>query len=117
MVQEIDSRNFKEKAQMKWNELVCKAQKTKEWMVQHPTETVAIITLGVGVIAEGRRTFDRVKGIYDARMSRLTCYCNDVQGYVRLKHELNYKENRMLRDLMNQGYTKFEALDRMNLLR
>ena len=53
MMQETDNRNFKEKAQMKWNELVYKAQRTKDWMVQHPTETVAIITLGVGVIAEG----------------------------------------------------------------
>ena len=32
-------------------------------------------------------------------------YCNDVQGRVQLKHELNYKENKELRDRMNMIQT------------
>lgn len=114
---DIDKRSFKEKVEWKLYNLKCKAINAYDWAKEHPTEALGIATVGIGAIAEIRRTGDRMAKIADDRRSRLTVYCNDVQGRVRLKHELNYRENLELRDRMSNGQTKFEALSEMNLLK
>lgn len=114
---DIDERLFKEKVEWKIYNAKCKAKNACHWIKEHPTQTMVIVTTAIGAIAEVRRTGDRIAKIADDRRSRLTVYCNDVQGRVRLKHELNYRENLELRDRMSNGQTKFEALSEMNLLK
>lgn len=113
----IDNRSFKEKALDKWGRFKQKATEVGTWVKDHPMETVGIVTLALGSVAEGRRIYDRAHEAHEDRINRTSVWCNDVQGRVRLKHELNYKENRELRDRMDAGQTKFEALDEMNLLK
>lgn len=118
---DIDERSFKEKVKWKIYKVKCRAKLelriVYHWVKEHPTQTMIIVTTAVGAISEVRRTGDRIAKIADDRRSRLTVYCNDIQGRVRLKHELNYSENLELRDRMNNGQTKFEALSEMNLLK
>ncbi len=114
---DIDERSFKEKVEWKIYNAKCKVKRTYHWIKEHPTETMAIATVTIGAVAEIRKTGDRFAKIADDRRSRLTVYCNDIQGRVRLKHELNYSENLELRDRMSNGQTKFEALSEMNLLK
>jgi len=114
---DIDERLFKEKVEWKIYNAKCKVKNACHWIKEHPTQTMVIVTTTIGAIAEVRRTGDRIAKIADDRRSRLTVYCNDVQGRVRLKHELNYRENLELRDRMSNGQTKFEALSEMNLLK
>ena len=109
-----DEWSFKEKVEWKIYNAKCRAKNVCHWIKEHPTQTMIIVTTAVGAISEVRRTGDRIA---DDRRSRLTVYCNDIQGRVRLKHELNYSENLELRDRMNNGQTKFEALSEMNLLK
>ncbi len=109
--------SFKQKLEWGLHDAKEKANQVLNWVGNHPAETVAIIGCTVGAVAEARRIGDRITSAADDRRSRLTVYCNDVQGRVRLKHELNYKENLELRDRMNNGQTRFEALGEMNLLK
>lgn len=114
---DINERSFKEKVEWKIYNAKCRAKNAYHWVKEHPTQTMIIVTTAVGAISEVRRTGDRIAKIADDRRSRLTVYCNDIQGRVRLKHELNYSENLELRDRMSNGQTKFEALSEMNLLK
>lgn len=114
---DIDERSFKEKVEWKIYNAKCRAKNVCHWVKEHPTQAMIIVTTAVGAISEVRRTGDRIAKIADDRKSRLTVYCNDIQGRVRLKHELNYSENLELRDRMSNGQTKFEALSEMNLLK
>lgn len=113
----VDNRTFKQKVGDSLFYAKQRAMEVGQWVAEHPMETVAIVTCGVAAVSEARRLYDRVDDKREARKERLSVYCNDVQGRVRLKHELNYKENKELRDRMNNGQTKFEALDEMNLLK
>lgn len=113
----VDTRTFKQKVRDGLLDAKWKAIEVGQWIAKHPMETIAIVTCGVSAVSEARRLYDRVDDKREARQERLSVYCNDVQGRVRLKHELNYKENKELRDRMNNGQTKFEALDEMNLLK
>ena len=113
----VDTRTFKQKVEDGLFDAKQKAIQIGQWIAEHPMETVAIVTCGVATVSEARRLYDRVDEKHQARKERLSVYCNDVQGRVQLKHELNYKENKELRDRMNNGETKFEALDEMGLLK
>lgn len=91
--------------------------KTVTWVVRNPTTTVALIGAGVTVVKTATGVVTKVGRVIEDQKNRTTVYCNDIQSDVRLRHELTYDEARKLRDFMNQGYTKFEALDEMNLLK
>ncbi len=91
--------------------------KTVTWVVNNPGTTVALIGTGVTVVKTVTGVVTKVGRVIEDQKNRTTVYCNDIQSDVRLKHELTYDEARKLRDFMNQGYTKFEALDEMNLLK
>lgn len=87
------------------------------WIKQNPMLAVTIFSLVLGFITESRRIGDRITDAAEKSRSRRTVYCNDIQSYVTLRHELNYRENKELRDRMTSGETKFQALDAMGLLR
>lgn len=124
----VDERSMKEK----WNSFkfnaACKIKqtcdtittgtvKTVTWIVENPKEAAMIAGAGVAVVKTATGVVTKVNRAVDDHKNKTTVYCNDIQQDVRVKHELNYEEARELRDLMNEGYTKFEALDKMNLLR
>lgn len=113
----VDMRTFKQKVEDGLFDAKQKAIQIGQWVAEHPMETIAIVTCGIATVSEVRKIYDRVDEKLEARKERLSVYCNDVQGRVQLKHELNYKENKELRDRMNNGETKFEALDEMGLLK
>lgn len=124
----IDMRSNKEKwEEFRWNvsnkaRYTCdnikrNAVKAGTWCVEHPTEAVAFIGAGVAVAKTVSGIGTKVGHAINDHNSKLSVYCNDIQGNVRIKHVLNYDEARELRDLMNGGYTKFEALDMMGLLK
>ena len=113
----VDNRTFKQKVKDGLLDAKRKAVEVGQWVAKHPMETIGIVTCGVATVSEARRVYDRVDEKREARKERLSVYCNDVQGRVQLKHELNYKESKELRDRMNNGQTKFEALDEMRLLK
>ena len=113
----VDNRTFKQKVKDGLLDAKRKAVEVGQWVAKHPMETIGIVTCVVATVSEARRVYDRVDEKREARKERLSVYCNDVQGRVQLKHELNYKENKELRDRMNNGQTKFEALDEMRLLK
>ena len=85
--------------------------------MEHPVEATMLIGTGVSVVKTVSGVTTKVVNAINDHNSKLTVYCNDIQGNVRIKHVLNYDEARELRDLMNGGYTKFEALDMMGLLK
>lgn len=87
------------------------------WVKQNPMMAVTIFSLILGFMTETRRMGDRISDAAARSKQRRTVYCNDIQSYVTLKHELNYRENKELRDRMSSGETKFQALDSMGLLR
>lgn len=88
-----------------------------DWVKQNPMLAVTIFSLILGFMTETRRMGDRISDAAVKSKQRRTVYCNDIQSYVTLKHELNYRENKELRDRMSSGETKFQALDSMGLLR
>lgn len=112
-----DDRSFKERTKEKLAKAKQSVADGLTWMATHPIETVTAISIGVGVVAEGRRVATGIARVHEKHVNDMTIYCNDVQTKVRLKHKLNYKECLELRDRMNNGQTKFEALDDMQLLK
>ncbi len=120
----IDMRNNKQKwEEFKWN-VENKARHTRDnavkagkWCIEHPAETVALVGAGVAVVKTASGVCTKIGHVIDGHNNKLNVYCNDIQGNVRIKHVLKYEEARQLRDLMNDGYTKFEALDMMGLLK
>lgn len=113
----IDYRPFKERVKDGVETFKMKASEVTRWVKDHPMESIAIGSSIVGTIAEGRRIGDRIERKREAKDLRTRVYCPDISGYVRLKHELSYKENLELRDRMRSGQTKFEALSSMGLLK
>lgn len=113
----IDTRSFKQKVEQAWWRFIAKVKSAFTWIIHHPAESAMIAGCVIGGVSETRRVYDRVHEAHEDHLARTSVYCNDVQGRVRIKHELNYKENRELRDRMNEGQTKFEALDEMGLLK
>lgn len=93
------------------------AVKAGTWVINHPTETVALIGAGALAVRTASGVATKIGKAIDAHDSKLSVYCNDIQGNVKIKHVLNYNEARELRDRMNLGQTKFEALDAMGLLK
>lgn len=113
----IDKRTVKEKIDQGWAKFTTGVTNKVAWIKEHPKEAVMIGTFVLAGVSEGRRVYDRAHQAHEDHINRTSVYCNDIQGKVRLKHELNYRENRELRDRMSEGQTKFEALDDMGLLR
>lgn len=93
------------------------AQTAWTFIKEHPVEIAVGVATATAAIRQGRLVYDRVREAAIERENRLTIWCPDVSGKVRLKHELNYKELRELRDRMDLGQTKFEALDEMGLIK
>lgn len=91
--------------------------KTVTWIVNNPKDAVALAGAGVAVVTTATGVITKVGRAVEDLNNKTTVYCNDIQSDVRIKHALKYEEARELRDLMNEGYTKFEALDKMNLLK
>jgi len=87
------------------------------WVKRNPMFAITFFSLILGFITETRRMGDRISDAASRSKQRRTIYCNDIQSYVTLKHELSYRENKELRDRMSSGETKFQALDEMGLLR
>ena len=84
---------------------------------RNPMMAVTIFSLILGFMTETRRMADRISDAASRSKQRRTIYCNDIQSYVTLRHELSYRESKELRDRMSSGETKFQALDEMGLLR
>lgn len=83
----------------------------------NPMETAALATAGAGALASIYKIGRGVASAIDNVNSQKQVYCNDIQATVKLRHSLTYSEARELRDRMNAGQTKFEALDQMGLLK
>lgn len=113
----IDCRSTKEKLRDFGYDVRNTVKKGVHWVAEHPMETVSIVAGVVTATAEVRRCGDRITAAHEDRINKTRMYCNDVQSYVQLKHEPKAKELMMLRSLMNEGYTKFEALTMMDLLK
>lgn len=112
----IDNRTFKEKFAEARAKAKIKIEDTICWIKNNPTSTVGILA---GTAAILKTTYKIIKTGVDAREAKerkKEVYCNDIQQTVKLRKELNYFEARELRDRMNSGQSKFEALDEMGLL-
>lgn len=113
----LDTRSFKEKVRDAKNKVKWKAEDTIKWVKEHPTAAATIVS---GVAVTAKTTLKIVKTVVnacEAKERKKEVYCNDIQSTIRLKHELSYQEARELRDRMDAGQTKFEALDYMNLIK
>lgn len=113
----VDERTIKQKFTDFKNKLKWKAQDTLNWIKDNPQSAATIATASVVVVKTTYKIVKAIIAVADDRDRRREVYCNDIQSTVRLKRELNYHEQRELRDRMNSGQSKFEALDDMNLLR
>lgn len=105
------------KAEQAYDNVKENTVKTVTWIINNPMEAAALAGAGVAVVKTATGVVTKVSRIVEGHENKTTVYCNDIQSDVRIKHELRYEEARELRDLMNEGYTKFEALDKMNLLK
>lgn len=113
----VDNRTFKEKAIDAKNKVKWKIKDGMQWIKENP-ETTAATATAIAVTARTLYKITRtVTNSVETRARRKEVYCNDIQSTVKLRHELNYNECRELRDRMNAGQSKFEALDCMNLLK
>lgn len=117
IIEENRERTLKEKLQDFKEKESKKVTVFFNWVRQNPMFAVTIFSLILGFMTETRRMGDRISDAATRSKQRRTVYCNDIQSYVTLKHELNYRENKELRDRMSNGETKFQALDSMGLLR
>lgn len=113
----IDTRTFKEKAHERFLRARLKMYSTAEWVKEHPVETVQILGKIATISALAVNAGSRIYAANEERKQRTSVYCNDIQSTMRLKHQLTYSEARELRNRMNCGETKFEALDEMGLLK
>lgn len=113
----IDERTFKEKFKDWKGRVKIKFEDTVKWCKENPIPTAAIATATAATVKTGYKIVKAVINATEEKRSRNSVYCNDIQANVRLKHELNYNEARELRDRMDEGQTKFEALDQMGLLK
>lgn len=117
IIEEDRERTLKEKLQDFKEKETKKLNVFFTWTKENPMLAVTIFSLILGFMTEMRRIGDRVSDAAARSKQRRTVYCNDIQSYVTLRHELSYRENKELRDRMSQGETKFQALDTMGLLR
>lgn len=113
----VDVRTFKQKVIDSKNKLKWKVEDTIKWVKQNPSSAAAIATGTAITVKTTLKIVKTVLNAIDAKERRKEVYCNDIQSTVKLRHELNYNEQRELRDRMNAGQSKFEALDYMNLLK
>lgn len=117
MMYTIDTRSFKEKVDYKLWEAKRKAEAAGRWIIQNPMETVALAGAGVAVVKTGMNVVTKVHVMITDKTARSMVYCNDIQNYVHLKHELTSGEAMLLRQRMNAGQTKLQALMEMGLLK
>lgn len=113
----VDNRSFKEKFRDFKARAKMKVEDTIHWCKENPYATAAIATATAATVKTGFKIAKAVAQRVDDNERRKEVYCNDIQSTVKLKHELNYNEARELRDRMDAGQTKFEALDQMHLLK
>lgn len=117
IIEEDRKKTLKEKLQDFKDKTSHKLNVFFTWVKRNPMMAVTIFSLILGFMTETRRMGDRISDAAARSKQRRTIYCNDIQSYVTLRHELNYRENKELRDRMSSGETKFQALDEMGLLR
>lgn len=115
--EEKDCRSFKQKATEFGNKAKDVAVGGVVWVATHPIETAIIVGVSATALRQGRLAISKAVELHKDKVDRLTVYCNDVCGRVKLKHELGYRELKELRERMNDGQTKFEALDDMGLIK
>lgn len=112
-----DDRTFKRKfmdgvesAKLKLKDGVDYCRRNPGFIAEAGVTTVIVLKTATKLI----KTVAEVK---DEADSRKRVYCNDVQSYVKLKREPTRSDLEELRDRMDCGQTKFEALRDMNLLK
>lgn len=113
----VDRRSFKQKVKDGCTKVKEDWRAFTTWAKENPNDAAKLIGSVITGTALAVNTCAKLYQAHEKQEQRRTVYCNDVQSYVKLKHELNYDEARELRDRMNCGETKFEALDSMDLLK
>lgn len=113
----VDNRTFKEKVHDGWTKLKWKVEDGVKWIKDNPAPAATIATATAVTVKTTYKIVKTVIAASEDKERRKEVYCNDIQSTVKLKHELNYNEQRELRDRMNIGQSKFEALDEMHLLK
>lgn len=117
VVDSVDFRTKKQKIADFWSGVGTGIKATGEWIIEHPVQTALIAGSVAGVIKESRLAINKGIELHDARVSERTIYANDIQQNVELKHKLTTIEAVELRERMNNGQTKLQALIDMNLIK
>ena len=112
-----DNRTFKEKLMDGVESTKLKFKNGVEFCKQNPGFIAEAGVTTVVVVKTATKLIKTIAEVKDEADSRKRVYCNDVQSYVKLKREPTRSDLEELRDRMDCGQTKFEALRDMNLLK
>lgn len=112
-----DNRTFKEKLKDGVESTKLKFKNGVDYCRRNPGFIAEAGVTTVIVLKTATKLIKTVAAARDEADSRKRVYCNDVQSYVKLKREPTRSDLEELRDRMDCGQTKFEALRDMNLLK
>lgn len=94
-----------------------KVQSGLNWVVNNPEKATAVLAIGGTVFGAGVKGFKSVSKMVDEHNAAREMYCGTVNRKVRLVRALTDKDLKMLGDLMQNGMTRYEALDTLGLIK
>ena len=87
------------------------------WVVNNPEKAAGVVTLGGMVLGAGRKGYKTIsKAVADHNAER-EMYCGTVNRKVRLRSPLTDTDIKMLGELMQKGDTRYEALNKLGLIK
>ena len=113
----VDQRSFKEKFEDRKGRIKIWFDDKRTWIKNNPRAVKKALIETVIIGATAANAAVKVKREVDKARNERTVYCNDIQSRVELKHKMRPDEQFELRDRMNNGQTKFEALNEMDLIK
>ncbi len=112
---------FKENCERKKRELYWKIHDTKEWVRNHPVESVWILSIGTGVVSAGVnggiKLADRIKDAREERDEKCSVWdpVNGIHWYT--KKPMTASQKLEFERRVSNGEDRGKVLDNMNVLR
>lgn len=112
-----EKKSLKERFIEKKNQAKEKLSRAIEWAKENPEDASTIGLAVLGVAGFTIKTGKRISKAKKEEKRRRTVYCGDIDSKVELKHELDYYEKDELRERMDSGQTRYQALRAMDLVK
>ena len=119
-MKKIDMDAIKRELEVKRVQAHKKAVEVKEWIVQHPQETITLIGFGVALVKSGTNVYSKHQAKMNLKaeeeLKKLYMYDRSKGRYQKLRHPMTPQEAIEYEARRRQGETFMEALMNMRLV-